>query len=221
MKALRVSRILSNSPGAGVVDDRPPLTKATIATAALALIDSEGLEGFSMRKLGQMLDVKAMSLYHYFQSKEALLDGVVELIQAEIKDVSRGASSKASPPMERVLEGIDAFRTVWRRHPKAFRFFAQQPARTPERIKSAEMFVTSLLESGLDSDAAIFAYRAILSFASGFVLLENESGKPLFTVGDLDREFEVCMEIVLAGIDARLRRHSYKATRAKETALRG
>src|SRR5581483_7836700 len=55
-----------------------PLTRQRILEAALHLIDREGLEGFSMRKLGAVLGVEAMSLYNHVESKRALFDGVIE-----------------------------------------------------------------------------------------------------------------------------------------------
>ena len=55
---------------------RKPLNRDRIATAALELVDREGLDALSMRKLGKALGVQAMSLYRYFDSKDALLDGI-------------------------------------------------------------------------------------------------------------------------------------------------
>jgi AcrR family transcriptional regulator len=57
-----------------------PLTRQRVLEAALHLIDQEGLEGFSMRKLGSLLGVEAMSLYNHVESKRAVFDGVIELL---------------------------------------------------------------------------------------------------------------------------------------------
>lgn len=57
-----------------------PLTRQRVLEAALSLIDREGLEGFSMRKLGAMLGVEAMAIYNHVENKRALFDGVVELL---------------------------------------------------------------------------------------------------------------------------------------------
>ena len=57
-----------------------PLTRQRVLEAALHLIDQEGLEGFSMRKLGASLGVEAMSLYNHVESKRAVFDGVIELL---------------------------------------------------------------------------------------------------------------------------------------------
>lgn len=55
---------------------REPLSRARIVTAALELIEEEGLEGLSMRHLGRRLGVEAMALYHYFPNKAALLEAM-------------------------------------------------------------------------------------------------------------------------------------------------
>ena len=44
--------------------DRPPLTRERIVVTAIELVDDEGIEALSMRKLGARLGVEAMSLYN-------------------------------------------------------------------------------------------------------------------------------------------------------------
>ena len=58
----------------------PRLTPERIVNAGIALVDEEGLEALSMRKLARRLGVEAMSLYHHVRSKEALLDLMVDRI---------------------------------------------------------------------------------------------------------------------------------------------
>ncbi|MGH9279756.1 MAG: TetR/AcrR family transcriptional regulator, partial [Acidimicrobiales bacterium] len=60
------------------------LDRASILEAALALVDREGMAALNMRALAQELGVGTMSLYHYVPSKDALLDGIVEALMAEI-----------------------------------------------------------------------------------------------------------------------------------------
>jgi AcrR family transcriptional regulator len=55
---------------------RTPLSRERIITAALELIETEGLEGLTMRALGRRLGVEAMALYHYFPNKAALLEAM-------------------------------------------------------------------------------------------------------------------------------------------------
>ena len=60
-----------------------PLVERIVATA-VAMIDADGLDGFSMRKLGRQLRADPMAVYHYFPSKAALFDTVVESVYCEI-----------------------------------------------------------------------------------------------------------------------------------------
>src|SRR3984957_20230015 len=71
----RGDRVASGSQGR-----RAGLSRGLILDAAVDLVDSQGLDGLSMRKLGAALGVEAMTLYHYVPNKAALLDGLVEWV---------------------------------------------------------------------------------------------------------------------------------------------
>lgn len=64
---------------------RTPLKKEQIVVAAVKMADESGIEALSMRKLGTVLGVEAMALYHHFTSKEVLIDYMVDSIHAEIE----------------------------------------------------------------------------------------------------------------------------------------
>src|SRR5690242_258613 len=64
---------------------RPGLDRDQLLVAALRLIDAEGVEALSMRRLGKELDRDPMQLYRYAPSKDALLDGVVELVFSRLE----------------------------------------------------------------------------------------------------------------------------------------
>jgi AcrR family transcriptional regulator len=63
---------------------RTALTRQQILTAAVAIIDTEGVEALTMRRLGQALDRDPMAIYRHAADKDALLDGVVEHVAAEL-----------------------------------------------------------------------------------------------------------------------------------------
>src|SRR3954449_4035365 len=64
---------------------RARLSRERVLRAAVALADAGGLEALTMRRLGEELGVEAMSLYKHVANKEALLDGMVDLVFAEIE----------------------------------------------------------------------------------------------------------------------------------------
>ncbi len=74
--------------GEGVSEEgretRAPLNRQRVLAAARDIADSEGVSGLSMRRLGRALGVEAMSLYSHVESKEDLLDGLTELVAAEV-----------------------------------------------------------------------------------------------------------------------------------------
>ena len=65
---------------------RAPLSRERVLRAAVALADARGIEALTMRSLGQELGVEAMSLYNHVANKEAILDGVVEVVVGEVVD---------------------------------------------------------------------------------------------------------------------------------------
>jgi AcrR family transcriptional regulator len=81
----------------GGMQTRSPLTRDRVMRAAVALADERGLDALTMRSLGQELGVEAMSLYNHVDNKEAVLDGLVELVVAEIMDAVRELEPPAGP----------------------------------------------------------------------------------------------------------------------------
>ena len=64
---------------------RQALTAERALAEAMALADTEGLSGLTMRKLASRLGVEAMSLYHHLPNKDALLDGMVDQVYTEVE----------------------------------------------------------------------------------------------------------------------------------------
>src|SRR3712207_8923049 len=84
---------------------RRPLSRRRVLEAAVRFADREGLEALSMRKLGADLGVEAMSLYNHVPNKDALLDGMVEVLLGELEVPSEKAGWE-----ERVREAYRGFR---------------------------------------------------------------------------------------------------------------
>src|SRR6266568_4823282 len=73
------------SPQAQAKPVRRPLTSERILHAGLRLIDEQGLEALTMRKLAQEFGVDPMALYRHFENKDALLDSVAEMLWGEVE----------------------------------------------------------------------------------------------------------------------------------------
>ncbi|HYX80001.1 MAG TPA: TetR family transcriptional regulator, partial [Actinomycetota bacterium] len=65
--------------------ERLPLSRTRIVGAALEVMDAEGLEAVTMRRIGRELGVEAMSLYNHVRDKDDLLEGVIEEVLSEFR----------------------------------------------------------------------------------------------------------------------------------------
>src|SRR3954470_3534965 len=106
---------------------RPPasagvaLSRERIAAAAMALVDLDGLEALSTRKLGHELGCEAMSIYHHFPSKAHLMDALVDLMLLDVRVPSAAEEPDWLARLRRTAHG---FRAMALEHPRFFPFFA-------------------------------------------------------------------------------------------------
>lgn len=155
-----------------------PLTRQRVLEAALHLIDQEGLEGFSMRKLGAVLGVEAMSLYNHVESKQAMFDGVIELLI--VQDPS--PMPPDATPREELWAFAHAFRDVLRAHPRVLPLVATSPLRTPATLVVLDRLLQTVQRAQITGVQAIYALQCLVGFIIGHTLLGT--GTPL--VADLE-----------------------------------
>src|SRR3989442_15028291 len=122
---------------------RTTLTRERIAVAAVALIDGEGLDALSMRRLGAALGVEAMSLYRNFPSKAALLEAVVARLLAELP-VPAPTAARWQDAFRALAR---AYRALLTRHPKAIPLLAtlkhSNPAYNSVEVAGMSLFCAS------------------------------------------------------------------------------
>lgn len=157
---------------------RQPLDRPRIVAAAVGFIDEYGLPGLSMRRLGSILGVEAMSLYRYVPGRENLLDAVVESILSEMledEEILDSPRDGWQDFLQRIAHGV---RRVALAHPKAFPLVASRPTEAPwlrpplRSLQTVESFLTGLLGEGFTESSAVSGYRAFTSFLLGHLLLE-------------------------------------------------
>ena len=152
---------------------RERLNRQRVLEAALALVDAEGLAALTMRRLGSELGVEAMSLYRHVPSKEALLDGLVELIVLEIEvPTDNGDWAEAWRGVGR------SYRQAALAHPNAFPLVTMRPLNTPEALRRIDAAYELLRQAGLDEQTSIVAFRTLASYTRGFAL-EEVTGRAL------------------------------------------
>lgn len=144
------------------------LTHEKIRREALALIEEEGLESFSTRKLGARLGCEAMAIYWYYPNKDALLDAVVDELMSGIGRLER----KEKDWVEALRHIARAYRGLAREHPNAFPLIATRRFTT----ESTHAFLERLFElahaQGVDDRTTARFFRAVSAYCSGIALNE-------------------------------------------------
>jgi AcrR family transcriptional regulator len=149
--------------------DRPrrPLTRQRVLDAAMALADRIGIEALTIRKLAAELDVKPMAIYHHVPSKDAILDGIVDAVFAEI----------TLPPAEDDwrdairLRCVSA-REVLNRHPWAPPLMESRTSPGSATLHHHDAVLGCLRRGGLSWSLTAHAYAVLDSFVYGFALQE-------------------------------------------------
>jgi TetR/AcrR family tetracycline transcriptional repressor len=102
----------------------PLISRHTTVQAALDLIDSEGIENFSLRRLGSKLGVHGMSIYHHFRDKDEILDEVASLVLSEVRvtpapspDIVGWSVANAKRYRRALLKHPNAMPLFVKRHP--------------------------------------------------------------------------------------------------------
>ena len=146
---------------------RTPLSRDRVLQAALALADASGIDSLSMRKLGEALGVEAMSLYNHVPSKGDLLDGLIDLVFAEIELPAEAGGWK--PAMrERAISA----RAVLSRHRWAIGLMESRTTPGPATLRHHDAVLGCLRQAGFPVALAGHAYSALDSYIYGFALQE-------------------------------------------------
>ena len=156
---------------------RVPLSRDRVLHAALALADKGGIESLTMRKLGQELQVEAMSLYNHVANKSDILDGIVDLVFSEIALSSDAAGWK--PAMrQRAISARDALL----RHRWAISLMQSRTKPGPATLRHHNWVIGSLREAGFTIDMAAHAFSVIDGYIYGFAL--QQANLPIQTSED-------------------------------------
>jgi AcrR family transcriptional regulator len=148
--------------------ERPTLNRTRILEAALELVDTEGLEALSMRRLGAVLGVEAMSLYHHIPSKAELLDGLVSMLLRQVP-----LPEVAAVSWETALKtGFVDFRRVMLAHPAAFRLVCSRPAVEPRSLAVIARAFAVLSAAGFAPGEVRSAWNSLLCYALGYIECE-------------------------------------------------
>lgn len=153
---------------------REPLTKEKIVDKALELLDADGVEGISMRRLGDALGVEAMALYHHFPNKEAILDAVAGHIIEEVGPAL--PLDEAADWKEWMLSGPAAAGRAVTAHPKSGWLFLGRQYQTAEGLQMLEAPLKLLEMAGFRGQQLVDAAHAIFAYTAGWYALSSGQG---------------------------------------------
>jgi AcrR family transcriptional regulator len=159
---------------------REPLTRERVIEATLRVMDEEGLEAVTMRRIAREVGVEAMSLYHHVEDKDDLLDGICEYVMArfELPELSGDWEEDC----RRAARG---WRNLLRQHPNVMTLLAQKrgPVRSIESLRPMELALRLLRAGGLSDRDTAQAFNAFGGYIQGFVMMELGS-----IAGGIDEE---------------------------------
>ncbi|WP_187271924.1 TetR/AcrR family transcriptional regulator [Aeromicrobium terrae] len=142
---------------------RAGLSRDRVLRAAVALVDREGLDRLTMRRLGADLGVEAMTLYHYVANREALLDGIVEVVVGDA--VPAIDTTTDWRPVLRAY-GTE-LREALRKRPGVLPLVMSRPAVTPSMLDVVESVLDLLQRSGFSLEQAWSLVRGTTVLATG------------------------------------------------------
>jgi AcrR family transcriptional regulator len=211
---------------------RPPLTRERVIEAALRVMDAEGLEAVSMRRIAREVGVEAMSLYHHVEDKEDILDGICERVMADFD-----FPAPTDDWRENCRRGARAWRRLLQQHPNVMVLFAEQrgPIRSVDSMRPTEFALRVLRSSGLSDRDTAQAFHAFGGYIQGFVMMELgsiaggadeahakahaelaaglpdefatlQAVGPHFAECDADQQFEFGLDLLISGLEAKVRK---------------
>ena len=171
---------------------RSPLSRERVLLAAVALADEHGIASLSMRRLGDVLGVEAMSLYNHVANKDELLDGMVDLVFGEIDLPVGGADWKTA-----MRERAQSARQALGRHPWAIVLMSTRTSPGPATLRHHDAVIGSLRAAGFSVALTAHAFSALDSYIYGFAL--QEATLPL---GDTEEETAEVAQMMMAQVPA-------------------
>lgn len=215
---------------------RAPLSRAEIVAAALRIVDADGLEALTMRRLGDELGVRAMAMYRHVRDKNQLLDLLIEGVLRDVELPAFTGDWRAD------IAGIAwAMRRAVIRHRHTITLLASRPWVGAAGLAGVDETIGVFRKAGLADQAAVHAQFALGNYVTGFCAWEAanmgaSSEDPharaealgryrafvaslpperfpnlvavadVLVAGSLDERFEVGLGFLLDGIEATLPR---------------
>ncbi len=205
---------------------RPPLDRSQIVAAALGIVDAEGIDAVSLRRLAEALGVTPMSIYWHVRDKAELLELVGHAVLAEIQIPAAHGDWRAQ-----LREVHRAMLAGFLRHPNTADILIGRARYGPGGLALFERILRILLGAGYSPEAAFDAYQSLYLFTLGFMATSSRTPEfreaqrqgveymqslpaerfpsiravaPVIGRRSLEAQFEIGLDVQIAGIEARL-----------------
>jgi AcrR family transcriptional regulator len=167
-----------------IAPHRGRLSRGLIVRTALQLMDDQGLDAVTMRRVGRELGVEAMSLYNHVHDKEDLLDGIAEAALAEFDVVPSADDDWLAQGRAAAHE----WRKLLKKHPNVMTLLVERkhPMTSSDAIRPTEVALQILRRAGLSERDTVHAFQAIGGYIFGFVMMEIGNVAPGRPGSDLD-----------------------------------
>lgn len=146
---------------------RNTLTRELVLATAIELADADGLAKLTIRALAERLSVKPMAIYHHFDGKGAILDGMVDIVFAQIVTPVPGHDW-----FEQITARSRSLRTVLLRHAWALGLLESRSSPGPDSLAHLDALMGTLRHAGFSLAQVATAVPLIDSYVYGFVLQE-------------------------------------------------
>jgi AcrR family transcriptional regulator len=145
---------------------RGQLSRSQILATALELVDQDGLDALTMRRLADRLKVDPMSIYNYIDGRDGLLDGLAEALWEKVEVPSDKANWK-----QLLRSFAVALRGLAIDHPQAYGLLCRACLSEPA-LRSMDLRLAALESAGLDRPRGAELLRTLFSYAVGYASLE-------------------------------------------------
>jgi AcrR family transcriptional regulator len=165
------------------VKARVKLTRERVVEAALRVMDAEGLDAVSMRRVARELGVEAMSLYNHVRDKDDLLAGICARVMSEYRIHDGGDNW-----LETARAAAAEWRRVLKQHPNVITVFAErrEPVSDLGALEPMDHALGIIRQAGLSDRDATQVFNVFGGYIMGFVLMEVGQ---MFGAGAMDKKF--------------------------------
>ena len=150
-----------------ITASKKKLSKGLIIEKSLLLIEDQGLENFSLRKLADVLDCKAMSIYNHFPNKAHIFDALVDHLLTGIAIPDKATSDSDLSPQQQLRKIAMHWREMARQHPNFYSYLCLHRLNSPTGLRFMDGVLNILNDSGLEAEKAARLFRVINYFLIG------------------------------------------------------